>query len=32
MGLNKTTDKDQVTFQFDFMVEVSRQDHKHTKM
>lgn len=30
MGLNKATEKDQVIFQFDFMVEVSRQDDKHT--
>lgn len=31
IGSNKATEKGQVIFQFDFMVEVSRQDHKHTK-
>lgn len=31
IGSNKATEKGQVTFQFDFMVEVSRRDHKHTK-
>lgn len=31
IGSNKATEKGQVTCQFDFMVEVSRQAHKHTK-
>lgn len=30
-GLNKATEKDQVTLQSGFIVEVSRQDHKYTK-